>query len=139
MKLDSILRRISTFKSPINSHYVTPKGLCPTPCRFTEKEKLVCNSLRPKGYTIVLDAKSQSNVEGKAIAYWTSIDHPNGDGYQGMIFGYKEDVMLNLKPRANDNVQLTGTIFMDDEEQNLEYEKSPGKWIKLKVTCNLHR
>ncbi|MGE3757260.1 MAG: hypothetical protein AB7H97_05865 [Pseudobdellovibrionaceae bacterium] len=103
--------------------------------RPVEKETIICNSVRPKGYKVVMSAKSQSNVESKAIAYWTSVDHPDGIGYQGLIFGYKEDVMLRLSPRKNDNVQLTGTIFMDDEEQNLEYEKAPGKVIKIKMNC----
>lgn len=106
--------------------------------RIVEKETITCVGMeQSEGYSLVLKAKSQSNIEGKAIAYWTSIDQPDGVGYDGLIFGFKSDVALQLKPRRNDNVQISGTIFMDDEEQNLDYENADGKTVKLKFSCQI--
>jgi len=102
----------------------------------TPKEIIICTGLdQSKEYKLVLKAKSQSNVENKAIAYWASVDQPDGIGYDGIIFGFKSDVQLNLRPRRHGNVQLSGTIFMDQTEQDLTYENSDNKMMNLKLNC----
>lgn len=105
--------------------------------RQAEKETLVCQGYdESAGYSIKLEAKSQSNVEGKAIAYWTTVTQPNGVAYEGLVFGRKEDVQLVLSSRKNDNVDLKGTIFMDDATQVLVY-KNGRKSEKLYLNCNV--
>ncbi len=106
--------------------------------RKVEKETIICDGIEEsKGYKLVLKAKSQSNVEEKAIAYWATLDQPDGMGYEGLIFGYKSDVYLNLRPKRNGNVQVSGTIYMDDAEQELEYEIADGTVINLHLNCHL--
>lgn len=105
--------------------------------RKVEKETIVCKGREEsEGITLVLKAKSQSNVEDKAIAYYASITHADGVGYDGMIFGRKSDVQLFLSPRKDDNVQVSGTIYMDDAEQVLTY-KVDGEKTKLLLNCGL--
>ena len=111
-------------------------GAAVVEARPVVKETIACKGVgESSGYSVLLRAKSQSDIENKAIAYWVSVDEPEGIGYDGLVFGYKNDVMLNLKPRKNDSVRLTGTIFMDDLDQVLTYERGDGKKVELELQC----
>ena len=104
--------------------------------RQPEKEILVCKGIEgSRGVSLRLEAKSNSDVEGKAIAYYATIINKAHEKTSGIIFGYKEDVMLKLVPKRGDSVQVSGTIFMDDEEQNLEIDNGNDK-IDLKFNCD---
>ena len=106
--------------------------------RKVEMETILCKGREEsRGVTLTLEAKSNSNVEGKAIAYYSTLTERNGNQVTGMIFGYKEDVMLNLKPKRDAAVQVSGTIYMDDAEQNLDLLDSNGKTHPLYLECGM--
>lgn len=102
----------------------------------TQKEKILCRGIAgSEGVTLVLEARSNSNVEGKAIAYYASLTNKLNETTTGILFGYKEDVMLTLKPKKGDSVRVSGTIFRDEAQQNLELDLGHDDKIDLKFEC----
>ena len=89
-----------------------------------EKEKIECEGLdQNSGYTMTMDARSQSNVEGKAIAYYLEVLGEHQEPlFANIVFGVKEDVMLNFKSKAGVQPKLSGLLYMDEADQT---------WVKL--------
>lgn len=89
-----------------------------------EMEKWNCKGLKPnEGFTLSLEAKTNSNVENKAISYAMKITDNKGTILVDDIAdGSKEDVMLNFQTKPNAKVKVIGGLYMDELDQT---------WIEL--------